>query len=132
MSFVVKQSLILSFLESKSRKLLCTDDILFCTNHSVYSVFSLYILVLCGELLCPVMSHCCGFFFFLYVVLSSFVCTRSVVLLRMCKHRLCGHVPPATLYSYSDTSVIIVCRTRPHSCQRCYCRSNCRSNCRST
>lgn len=57
----------------------------------------------CGELLCPVLSHCCAL-----VVRQPFsgpVCTSSVVLLTTCKHRLrlCGHVPPATLCGDSET-----------------------------
>lgn len=69
-----------SFGKHKSKKLLCIDGILFCTNCSVYfclSGSSLYILVLCGELLRPVMSHCCTCFFFFHMSSSLLFCVSA-------------------------------------------------------
>lgn len=110
LSFVVKQSLILSFWKVNQGNSYAQMTFSFCTNHSVYfclSGFSLYILVLCGELLCPVMSHCCAFFSYVF---SSFVCTSSVVLLRMCKHRL------QTLWSCATSDALQLLR---HVCSHC-------------
>lgn len=98
-----------SFGKHKSKKLLCIDGILFCTNRSVFfclSGSSLYILVLCGELLRPVMSHCCTCFFFFFICLLPYFSVYQLgCAFSLCKHRLglCGHVPPVTLCSYSDT-----------------------------
>lgn len=120
------QSLILSFWElnqgkSYAQMIRCFVQITQCIS---ISSFSLYILVLCGELLCPVMSQCCTFF--LWYIISSFVCTRPVLPLILCMHRLqscatsdalqllrhlCNHCVPSKMSLIAYANVEANCRS---------------------
>lgn len=70
-------------LESKSRKLMHWRCSFVCFFNSLsISASSLYILVLCGELLCPVMSLLC--FYFIFLVFDRFPSLVLCVPAQMC------------------------------------------------
>lgn len=107
-------------LESKSRNVLCIDDIWVFFSLKSISGSSLYILVLCGELLRLVMSHCCAFiiFFVSFPSLVLCVCQLSCASQNVYRIALCGHVPAATLCS--DPFVIVLNKTLIHVKRRYY------------